>query len=84
MKILLESLERPTLMVLIEEDYIGMSKPLAHIARRNTTPCSQPRGLTLWIRPSEMLAEQLDGRNLGKNHLEVVDFAPDRADCIFN
>ncbi|MEA3416170.1 MAG: hypothetical protein U9R02_08465 [Thermodesulfobacteriota bacterium] len=30
---------------------------------------------------SEELAELLDGLNLGKSSLEVVDFAPDRVDC---
>ncbi|MFO7558130.1 MAG: hypothetical protein R6X10_04820 [Desulfobacterales bacterium] len=33
---------------------------------------------------SEELAEKLDGRRLGKNSLEVVDFAPDRVDCSFH
>jgi len=33
---------------------------------------------------SEELAEKLDGRSLGKNSLEVVDFAPDRVDCSFH
>lgn len=33
---------------------------------------------------SEELAEMLDGMELGENHLEVVDFAPDRVDCSFN
>ncbi len=33
---------------------------------------------------SEELAEKLDGRKLGKNSLEVVDFAPDRVDCSFH
>ena len=31
----------------------------------------------------EELAELLDGRNLGENRLEVVDFMPDRIDCNF-
>jgi len=30
---------------------------------------------------SEELAQLLDGLNLGKNSLEVVDFVPDRVDC---
>jgi hypothetical protein len=30
---------------------------------------------------SEELAELLDGLNVGKNSLEVVDFAPDRVEC---
>ena len=33
---------------------------------------------------SEELAEQIDGIKLGKNKLEVVDFAPDRVDCKFH
>jgi hypothetical protein len=33
---------------------------------------------------SEELAEKLDGKSLGKNSLEVVDFAPDRVDCSFH
>jgi len=33
---------------------------------------------------SEELAEKLDGKNLGKKSLEVVDFAPDRVDCAFH
>lgn len=32
---------------------------------------------------SEELADLLDGRRLGNNSLEVVDFAPERVDCIF-
>ncbi|MCD4674962.1 MAG: hypothetical protein K8S18_03070, partial [Desulfobacula sp.] len=32
---------------------------------------------------SEELAEYLDGMNLNKKSLEVIDFAPDRVDCNF-
>jgi len=32
---------------------------------------------------SEELAEKIDGRKLGKNSIEVVDFAPNRVDCNF-
>ncbi len=33
---------------------------------------------------SEDLAEHLDGKRIGENSIEVVDFAPDRLDCQLN
>lgn len=47
MKILLESMERPKLMVLIEEDYIDMTKPMMQIAETELNSQLAAKGFEL-------------------------------------
>ncbi len=47
MKILLESMERPKLMVLIEEDYIDMTKPMMRIAETELNSQLAAKGFEL-------------------------------------
>lgn len=47
MKILLDSLERPTLMILVEEDYLKMKKPGMRIAETELASLMQAKGFDL-------------------------------------
>ncbi len=47
MKILLESMERPKLMILIEEDYLDMAKPQMRIAETELSALLQAKGFEL-------------------------------------